>query len=149
MEREPEVEEEEEEERLEETIDTNEINRSPMFFARFTPREPKTKRATKSIKNPRGLIKKYNRQTVFMDPENFVEVVKEEIREYRRKANEREGVKKKTEEMKKNTEGLIRLKEMGCDDRPITGLDQVWLDRATIRFRFSDLAPSILHYNWF
>jgi hypothetical protein len=55
MEREPEVEEEEEEERLEETIDTNEINRSPMFFARFTPREPKTKRATKSIKNPRGL----------------------------------------------------------------------------------------------
>ena len=111
----------EEERRIGDSIDTEEEDESPTFDIRHCKNE---------------------RQAISIDPVNFIEVMKEEIRQHKRNRARTEGAphKKQTDRERdhnrrnkdQRTERLIKLRELGRGDQPETRSEQLpWYCSAT------------------
>jgi hypothetical protein len=78
---EQELEMKEEEVRIEDSINVGGKNKTPTFYTINEERAINKKSNEKHDEFPR--LEKYKRQAVSVDPENFIEAMKEEIREHK------------------------------------------------------------------
>jgi hypothetical protein len=126
--------------RVEDSIGMEETDESPTFDIIHRKRTENRKRKDGHDELPR--LEQYERQAISIDPGNFIEVMKEEIRQHKRNRARTEGAphKKQTDREREHNrrdkdqlpERLIKLREPGCGDQPETRREQItWYCSAT------------------
>jgi hypothetical protein len=147
----------EEEKRIEDTIETKEADKSPTFYLMHCKRTENRKYRDGKEELPR--VEQYERQTISLDPENFIEVMKEKMRKYKRnrariggtpQKNQADGGRDHNRRNKDQlTERLIKLRELGCGEQLETRSEQLpWYCSDTKRGRqFHNLRVSEEYLN--